>query len=219
MAMKAAIFDMDGTLIDSLIFWGPLWSCCGETYLGDKSFVPSAEDDKRVRTLTMKDAMQLIHDRYGIAESGEELLRFANDLIYDFYANTVKCKAGVKEFLAYCQKNGVKMCIASATARELVDVAMKHCGLEEYFSAVISCADFGKGKDAPDVFLGAAAHLGESIEDTWVFEDSAVAVETAAKIGMPVVGIYDPNNYGQNKIKELARVYIGPGETLAKLIK
>ena len=219
MEFKAAIFDMDGTLIDSLIFWEYLWSYCGERYLGDKGFSPREEDDKKVRTLTMKDAMYLIHDRYGIAESGEALLRVANDLIRDFYENRVELKDGAADFLAYCQKNGVKMCIASATAPELVRVAMKRCGIEPYFSAVISCADFGKGKDAPDVFLGAVGHLGECIEDTWVFEDSAVAVETAVNIGMPVVGIFDRNNYGQDKIRALARVYVGPGETLKKLIK
>jgi len=66
MNIKAAIFDMDGTLVDSLMIWEVLWSKFGEMYLNDKDFSPSVEDDKKVRTLTLKSAMQLIHSEYGL---------------------------------------------------------------------------------------------------------------------------------------------------------
>ena len=218
MNMKAAIFDMDGTLVDSLMIWDVLWSTFGEWYLNDKNFTPSTEDDKRVRTLTLKDAMQLIHDNYNLGESGEELLAEANRVLNDFYANSVELKSGVEGFLEHCKNNGVKMCIASATAPELIDRALKHCDIENYFLKVFSCGAIGKGKDKPDVFLQAAEFLGTEINDTWVFEDSLVAIETAAKIGMPTVGIYDQYNYGQDKIKEMATEYIDSTETLLKLI-
>ena len=218
MNIKAAIFDMDGTLIDSLFIWEILWSMLGDKYLNDKTFVPSAEDDKKVRTLTLKDAMELIHRNYHIGESGEALLEIANNMIMDFYANEVELKSGVREFLDFCSSKGVKMCIASATAPELIAVAIKHCDLERYFSKVFSCGDLGKGKDQPDVFLLAKDYLGESVEDTWVFEDSLVAIETATSIGMPTVGIYDRDNFGQGRIKEISTVYIAEGETLLKLV-
>lgn len=218
MNIKAAIFDMDGTLVDSLFLWDVLWSNFGEKYLNDKSFTPSVEDDKKVRTLTLKDAMLLIHNNYKLGESGEELLAFANALMMDFYANRVELKDGVREFLENCKNNGVKMCVASATAPELINVAMKHCDIEKYFSKVFSCGAIGKGKECPDIFLLAKDYLGTSIEDTWVFEDSLVAIETATSIGMKTVGIYDKFNYGQDKIKEIATEYIAPSETLLKLI-
>ena len=60
MDIKVAIFDMDGTLVDSLMLWEMLWSTFGERYLNDKSFAPSIEDDKKVRTLTLKDAMHIL---------------------------------------------------------------------------------------------------------------------------------------------------------------
>ncbi len=218
MKMKAAIFDMDGTLVDSLMLWDVLWSTLGEKYLKDPHFRPSAEDDKTVRTLTLADAMELIHTTYKLGESGEELLALANDMMQDFYANSVALKSGVIDFLEYCKNNGVKMCIASATAPALIDVAIQHCGIGKYFSEIFSCGTLGKGKEEPDIFLLAREFLDTEIEETWVFEDSLVAIETATKIGMPTVGIYDRFNFGQDKIKEIATEYIAPGETLVKLI-
>ena len=219
MNIKVAIFDMDGTLVDSLMLWDVLWSTFGERYLNDKSFAPSFEDDKKVRTLTLKDAMHLIHKNYNLGESGEELLALANAIFNDFYANSVELKSGVREFLEYCKNKGVKMCIASATAPELIDAAMKHCDIEKYFLKVFSCGTIGKGKDEPDIFLQAAGFLGVEIKETWLFEDSLTAIETATKIGMPTVGIYDRYNFGQDRIKKIATEYIAEGETLLKLTK
>ena len=219
MGMKAAIFDMDGTLIDSLMIWDVIWSKFGETYLNDKDFRPNKEDDKKVRTLTLKDAMALIHCRYHIGQSEEELLSFANNIMLDFYSNQVVLKVGVKEFLEYCKSKGVKMCIATATAPELLNIALNHCGISKYFLKVFSCSDIGKGKDDPEIFMIAKEFLGENTNETWVFEDSLTAIETAVKIGLPTVGIYDSFNYGQDKIKEIANEYITQGQTLLKLIK
>lgn len=218
MNIKSAIFDMDGTLVDSLSVWDVLWSTFGERYLNDKDFSPSAKDDKAVRTMTLKDAMILIHENYNLGKSGEELLHLANEIMIDFYANGAKLKNGVLEFLEYCKKNSVKMCIASATAPVLIDVALKNLDLEKYFLKIFSCGAIGKGKDEPDVFLQAAEFLGTEIEETWVFEDSLVAIETASKAGFKTVGIYDRYNFGQEKIKEIANEYIADGETLLKLI-
>lgn len=218
MNIKAAIFDMDGTLVDSLMLWDVIWATFGEKYLNDKTFTPSVEDDKKVRTLTLKDAMTLIHKNYNLGESGEELLAETNRIMTDFYANSVELKDGVREFLEHCKNNGVKMCIASATAPELIHIALKHCDIEKYFLKIFSCGTIGKGKDQPDVFLQAVDFLGTEIKDTWVFEDSLTAIETATKIGMPTVGIYDKFNYGQDIIKEIATEYINSTETLIKLI-
>ena len=218
MNCKSAIFDMDGTLIDSLIFWDILWSELGEKYLNDKTFRPNEEDDKAVRTLVLKDAMELIHKKYNLAKSGADLLEETNNAIIRFYSEKVELKSGAKEFLDYCYNNGVKMCIASATAPDFLKIALKRCGLEKYFSGVFSCADIGIGKEKPDIFLIANEHLGSPISDTWIFDDSLVAVKTAKEAGFNVVGIYDRCNFGQDEIEKIADYYIDNGETLQKLI-
>ena len=219
MKIKAAIFDMDGTLIDSLKIWNVLWSKIGEAYLNDKTFMPSTEDDKKVRTLMFKDAMELIHKNYHLGKSGEEVLALANQILIDFYANEVTLKDGVREFLEHCKQSGVKMCLATASTPDLLNIAIRHCDIGQYFLNKFSCSTLGKGKEEPDIYLLAADFLGENISETWVFEDSLVAIETATKIGMPTVGIYDRFNFGQDQIKEIATKYIGPEETLLKLIE
>ena len=209
---------MDGTLVDSLMLWDVLWVAFGEKYLHNENFSPSAQDNKKVRTLTLKDAMNLIHNNYNLGESGEELLTLANCIMADFYANAVELKPGVKEFLEYCKNAGVKMCLATATAPELVDLAIKHCDIQQYFMKIISCSDLGKGKEEPDVFYAALQYLGTKKEETYVFEDSVVALTTAADAGFLTVGVYDKYGYHHEKLKDRATYYIDKEETLMKLI-
>ena len=218
MKFKAAIFDMDGTLVDSLGFWDILWAHFGKLYRNDPEFRPTEADDKAVRTLIFKDAMELIYERYAMGASVQELYDVAQELIKDFYSNKLKAKPGVKEFLEHCQAQGTKMCVASATRREMVELALSHCGLDKYFCKLFSCADLGVGKDKPDIYLLAQGYLGAAIEDTWVFEDSAVAIQTADRIGMKTVGIFDKNNFGQDIIAQTATIYVAEGEDLTKLI-
>ncbi|MBE6650427.1 MAG: HAD family phosphatase [Ruminococcaceae bacterium] len=216
MKITGAIFDMDGTLVDSLMIWDVLWENLGVHFLGKSGFRPSREDDRAVRTMTLIDAMALIHKNYGIDESGEALWRYVTDFMANFYKTDVKLKSGVSEFLEGLRKNGVKMCIASATAPDLVKLAMVHCGIDGYFPELISCADVGRGKEHPDVFLKALEYLGTDLDTTWVFEDSAVALETASRAGFRTVGIYDRYNFGQDRAKSASDIYINDGETLKK---
>ena len=216
--IKGAIFDMDGTLVDSLMLWNVIWEKFGDIFCGGRKFVPAPDDDKSVRTMTLKDAMDYLHLQYAIGKNGDELLEAANRIIEEFYSGEVKLKDGVAEFLEYCYNNGIKMCIASATYMNLIKIAVEHCNIGKYFENIFSCAEIGKGKDKPDIYLMALECLGTKIDETCIFEDSYVAIETADKLGIKTVGIYDKYNYDQDKIKTTATVYIGDGESLKKLI-
>ena len=217
--IKSIIFDMDGTLIDSLILWGPIWSGLGKKFLNDASFYPGEALDREARTLCMLDAMTKVHNVCHIGKDPEELVFATNEIIRDFYANEVQLKKGVREFLDACFEGGVRMCIASATDPELLEVALDSCDFRRYFPRVFSCGAIGKGKESPDVFLYASDFLGTAIEDTWVFEDSATAIVTANRAGFKTCGIYDRNNFGQDIIKATSDIYIDDGDDLASLIK
>lgn len=217
--IKGAIFDMDGTLVDSLMLWDVIWEEFGLIYLGKKGFRLSDEDNKAIRTMTLAEAMQYIHKRYSIGADADELVEKANGIIEHFYSNEVEVKEGVREFLDCCKANGVEMCIASATEKRLVEIAVEHCKLSQYFPHILSCADIGKGKEEPDVYLKALECIGTQKEETCVFEDSLIAIQTAHKLGLKTVGIYDKYNYGHDEMEKLSTAYIGIGETLKKLIK
>lgn len=216
--IKGAIFDMDGTLIDSLCSWDVVWEAFGKRYLGKSGFRPSEDADKAVRTMTLKDAMEMVHKTYGLGENGAALLDAANEIFRDFYAREVQLKPGVREFLEECRSRGIKMCIATATGPKLLQTAIDHCQIGQYFSKIFSCGTIGKGKDQPDIYLAALEYLGTEKEETCVFEDSAVAIDTAHRLGLKTVAIYDRYNYGQEQMRATADVYIADGETLMRLV-
>lgn len=216
--MKAAIFDMDGTLIDSLIFWEFLWKTLGEKYLNDPTFRPDETTDRECRTITMAQAMELVHERFALGNSAAELTAFTIELLDTFYREVVLPKPGAVEFLQYLKDKGVKMAVCTASNGNLVKIAMERCGLTPYLDMVVSCATVGKGKDEPDVFLLTLDKMGTKPEETWMFEDSYVALQTAKRIGMPTVGVFDANNYGQDILQANSDYYIAQGEQLTRLI-
>ncbi len=218
MNFKVGIFDMDGTLIDSLMIWDVLWEQFGVAYAGDPAFRPCDVDQKAVRTVTLKDAMQLIHENYNFAESGEALLSHANEVMLYFYTNVVQLKPGVRAFLERCREKGVQMCIASATAPDLIRTVLEYLHIDFYFSAIFSCTQLGVGKEKPDIYLMARDHFGVETGECCVFEDSVLALETAHNAGMQTVGIFDRYGFGYDRMQKIATHYIAQGHTLEELI-
>ena len=219
--IKGAVFDMDGTLVDSLGVWEYVWREFGRKYRNNENFFPGEDIDKATRTKTLSERMNFVHEVLGMGESGEELVEVVDKIIDDFYETEVVIKDGVYGFLDYCKDNGIKMCIASASEMKLIRASLRNCGLYKYFTDddVLSCADIGAGKDKPDIYIAAMEMLGTSKENTCVFEDSPLAVNTADKLGLYTVGIYDKYNYGQEEMQKTATEYIAEDETLMKLVK
>ena len=156
--------------------------------------------------------------KYGIGKDGKELLDTADEVCVEFYSNAVELKEGTREFLDRAKEKGIKMCVATATAKDLVSVAIERCDLAKYFDAVFSCADIGKGKEFPDIFLKAREFLGTADDKTWVFEDSLTALTTAAGAGMNTVGIYDACNPDQNGVKAISKIYIAEGHSINEIM-
>ena len=220
MNIKGAIFDFDGTLGDSLGYWEWQFEEISQIYCGGKKLLLDPEDNKKFRTSLITDCMKLLHEKYNIGESTEELIKYVNDSIKRFYLSEVKPKDGAVEYLEYLKNKGVKMCVASATAEPELKVAVKCCGFEKYFDKIFSCSNLGFGKERPDIFLNALDYLGTDINETYVFEDSLLALETSKKAGFKTVGIYDKNNpYTEEQLKNFSDIFIGAGNTLADLIE
>ncbi len=217
MNIKGAVFDLDGTLIDSLFFWDRLWEKLGTRYLNDAAFDPGPELAKAVRTVTFRDASVMIHEAFGFGNP-DEIYDIMHDFCIEIYRTEASFKPGAKELLDHMRACGIKMCIASASMPDLLRAIFDRFELDEYFPKIISCADVGKGKSHPDVFIAAERYMGTTREETWVFEDSIVALETAIKAGFKTVGVYDCNNFNLDRVAEVSTEYIGDGDSLARLI-
>lgn len=218
MRIKGAIFDMDGTIIDSLMFWDYLWWCIGEKYMGDAEFKPSEEIDKKVRTMVYDDAMAYFKDCYNVPVDMDEFISFASSGISEFYKDVAKVKPGADRLLASLKEKNIKLCLASATAMAEVKYALECHDLLKYFDLVLSCADIGVGKDKPDIYIKARCFMDLSQEDICVFEDSYVALETAKKAGFQTVGIFDRYSFEQERLKKAADIYLDEHQSLDRLI-
>ena len=218
MHIKGAIFDCDGTLVDSLGFWETFYEKVSERYFGHKNFRVSPEDDRAMRTQNIHFLSELLHEKYGIGESVEELRVLAEEILTWYYTEAADLKPGVRELLAFLKEKEVRMCIASASEGHSIRMVLGRHGVLDCFEDIIPCTSVGAGKDKPDVFFAAEKFLGTPHESTWVFEDSVLAIETSKKAGFPVVGVYDPHTFGQERAKELSDIYIDDGGSFAELI-
>lgn len=216
--IKGAIFDLDGTLINSLTFWDVFWPKFGKHFLKLDNFRPTLEDDKKSRTSMLEETVQFLHKNYNAGNNPQEIFDFFIDTMAWFYLNVADVKDGVIEFLEYLQNNNVKCIIATATPPKMLQLVLKKTGLDKFFPLTVSCNDVGVGKSKPDVFLYALTKIGTSVGDTLVFEDSLLAIKSAKSVNFNVVGVYDDNNFNQEEIKKLSTYYVDKGESFKKLI-
>ena len=217
MNIQGAIFDCDGTLIDSLGFWEIYYQKVKDELNGGKEFIPDPDDDKAMRTQNVYFLSKIMHGKYGFLKSEQEIIDWTLSIFEWYYRDIVELKAGVREFLTYLKENGVKLCIASAAERRFIELILTKHGVMHYFDGIISCTEVGAGTDKPDVFLAAEKFLGTPHGATWIFEDSLLAIETAKKAGFPVVGVYDSCTFGQDRAKALSDEYIDDGGSFTEL--
>lgn len=205
MEIKGAIFDLDGTLLDSMFIWDRI----GEDYLINRGITPEEGLNEKFKAMSIVQAAQYYRDNYEITDSVEVIIDGVNSMIDHLYANSVQAKDGVVSMLKELQNRGVRMCIATATDRFMVEAALKHNGIDGYFSHILTCTEVGFGKDSPVIFERALEKIGTSKQETLVFEDAHHAIETARSAGFKIVGVYDKSaEMKQSKIKEMSDYYL-----------
>lgn len=202
--IKGIIFDVDGTLLDSM----SVWDNVGELYLRELGLEPKEGLKETFNKLSLYQVACYYRSEYGVKLPVEEIMSGINALVERFYFEEAMPKPGVKAFLKDCMGKGIRMCVATATDRYLVDAALTRCGMREYFSALITCTEVGHGKDEPVIFREAVKCLGTDRMQTAVFEDALYALRTAKSDGFHTVGIYDIYEPEQNELRSLADVYL-----------
>ena len=205
MNIKGAIFDLDGTLLDSMYIWDNI----GEDYLKSQGIEPRENLNETFKTMSLLQAAEYYQTQYGLQKTTDEIMADVNGMIEHFYIDLVVTKPGVAAFLAELNRRGAKMCVATATDKYLVEAALKRNGILDYFSEIFTCTEVGAGKDSPKIFLQALAHLGTELSKTLVFEDALYAIETAKKAGFPVCGVEDKAEEANRAIiQNMVDIYI-----------
>ena len=219
MKIKGAIFDMDGTLVNSLMFWDSFFEQLGRKYLEISGFKPEPEVDRAVRTMILSEAVIYINRACNLGASDDEIVEYSTNMLKDFYSTEASVKDGVIELLEALSRDGVKLAVASATDKKYVNIALRCLGLEKFFDKITSCSEIGFGKDRPDVYYAALDLLGLSIDEVAVFEDAPLALKTAKSAGFFTVGVFDKYNSDQKSVKSYSDIYITEKENLASLIE
>ena len=188
MDKRFAIFDMDGTLVDSMVYWKRL----GREFLALKGFTEDVDSVlERVKPMTMSESSALFIREFGIPGTPESVAAEMNGMMDRHYREDIPLKPGVASYLEALAARGVTLCVASATAEPLIRACLTRLGVARYFRFMLSCEAVGSGKDHPDVYVEAARRLGAAAGEIAVYEDALYAAKTAKGAGFYTVGIWD----------------------------
>ena len=202
---KAVIFDLDGTLVDSM--W--MWKAIDIEYLGKFGHSLPETLQKDIEGMSFSETAVYFKETFQIPDSLEQIKSEWNRMAYDKYTKEVPLKKGVKRFLDYCKDNGIKLGIATSNSRELVESTIDALNIRKYFDYIMTSCDVAKGKPAPDVYLATARILGVEPSECLVFEDIIMGIMAGKNAGMEVCAVEDEFsiNHTEEK-KELADYYI-----------
>lgn len=186
---QGAIFDMDGTLLDSM----PVWDQLSQRFLGQYGVKVTKEDYEAIEGTTQLAGAQYFIDTYPFLPlTAKTLVAGLDQLITTRYETLARPKDGVRRFLEGLRARGVKLAIATLTARHHAEKALRDRDLLRYFEFMLTIEDVGVSKREPDIYLAAARRLGVAPSSCVVFEDAPYAGQTAKKAGFLVCGMAEP---------------------------
>lgn len=203
---EAVIFDLDGSLVDSM--W--IWPAIDDEYMKKYSLTMPDGFHEAIEGMSYTETAQYFLNTfptlpYTISEIQKEWL----DMTFEKYTTEVKLKKGVYDFICGQRERGIKFGIATSNARELVDATLKALHIEELFESVRTSCEVSAGKPAPDVYLKVACDLRIDPARCLVFEDVPMGILAGKNAGMTVCGVDDEFSRPQEKRKkELADYYI-----------
>lgn len=203
--IKGAVFDLDGTLFDSM--W--VWTYVDCEFLKRRNLPAVPDYIKTLGPMGFHRAAEYTIDYFNLTESVDSVLEEWFFLAREAYDNKIQLKDGAYEFLHYLHGKGVKLGVATSNHTTLFTGALKRFGIFDLFTAFTTTSEAKRGKDFPDVYLLAAERIGTAPSETAVFEDIAAGLKGAASGGFFTVGVKEETSADDEKeIKEIADIYI-----------
>lgn len=190
MSIKGAIFDLDGTIIDSMWVWDKI-DC---DYLTKRNIPVPSDLKSAIEHLGFTEVAQYFKDRFHLNESIDEIKGEWMEMAHKEYSSSIILKPGIKMFLNTLKKANIKLALATSNCHYLLEPVLKRHDLYDLFDSITLTDEAARGKEHPDVYLLACSRLGLSPDECVVFEDILPAMKGAKKAGMKVVGINDSYN-------------------------
>ena len=202
---KAVIFDLDGTLVDSM--W--MWKAIDVEYLARFDLECPEDLQKEIEGMSFSETAAYFKKRFSLEDSLEQIKEAWVQMSIEKYKNEVPLKPGARAFLDYISMNGIVAGIATSNGRAMVDAVLDSLDIRRYFKVVTTACEVAAGKPAPDVYLKTAAGLHKKPEECLVFEDVPMGILAGKNAGMKVCAVEDAFSAQQaDKKKDLADYYI-----------
>lgn len=203
--INAVLFDLDGTLVDSM--W--VWKDIDVEFLSDYGIELPNDLQSDIEGMSFTETAMYFKNRFGFKESVDDIKRIWNDMAYERYTKIIPMKEGALEFLNYLKAKGIKTGIATSNSRELVTGMLHAKNINDLFDIIKTSCDVNAGKPAPDIYLRSAEELNVSPKNCLVFEDIPMGILAGKNANMRVCSVYDDYSKNQeSKKRALADYYI-----------
>ena len=196
--MNYSIFDVDGTILDSMEVWNTLAS----QYVQSLGMVPEKNLDEIVSDMSLEQSATYLKNHYKINKQEERIISEVLNFISDFYEYEVNLMPGFKEFISHYDSINV---IGTSCDEELVKIALNRLAVLNYFEDIITCSKVNKSKNDPDFYLACAQVLKQRPEDIVVFEDADYCIDVARKVGFKVIKIKDWRDLNEKCINDYGK--------------
>lgn len=196
--MNYSIFDVDGTILDSMEVWNTLAS----QYVQSLGMVPDKNLDEIVSDMSLEQSATYLKNHYKINKQEERIISEVLNFISDFYEYEVNLMPGFKEFISHYDSINV---IGTSCDEELVKIALNRLAVLNYFEDIITCSKVNKSKNDPDFYLACAQVLKQRSEDIVVFEDADYCIDVARKVGFKVIKIKDWRDLNEKCINDCGK--------------
>lgn len=194
----AVIFDLDGTLLDSMGIWGEI----DIEYLGRYGLPVPEGLQMEISGMSFYETAVYFRERFPIQDPVEAIMEEWNRMAYEKYRDEVRCKPGGREYLLWCRDHGIRLGVATSNSRLLVDEVLRSNEIDTLFGAIVTGSEVINGKPKPDIYLAAAERLCVPPERCLVFEDVVPGILAAKAAGMRVVAVEDAASVSQLEEKQ-----------------